>query len=129
MDGEPRSWLAPGTAAADEAVIAEPGDIVVVGAARAFTAWVHTGPPTALGPQLRVVRVQPEQLDAWFLAGSLRAPAHARQASTHTTNSSRLDVRRLREASGVREAYGPPKTVESSPIAGPTRIHSVHRRP
>jgi hypothetical protein len=41
------------------------------------------------------VRVQPEQLDAWFLAGSLRAPANARQAGTHTTNSSRIDVRRL----------------------------------
>ncbi|MFE6284267.1 N-6 DNA methylase [Streptomyces sp. NPDC057877] len=95
VDGEPRNWLAPGTAAADEAVIAEPGDIVVVGAARAFSAWVHAGPPTALGPQLHVVRVQPEQLDAWFLAGSLRAPANARQAGTHTTNSSRIDVRRL----------------------------------
>lgn len=95
VDGEPRSWLAPDTAAADEAVIAEPGDIVVVGVARAFSAWVHEGPPTALGPQLHAVRVQPEQLDAWFLAGSLRAPANARQAGTHTTNSSRIDVRRL----------------------------------
>ncbi|MFF9048355.1 N-6 DNA methylase [Streptomyces parvulus] len=95
MDGEPRSWLAPGTAAAGEAVIAEPGDIVVVGVARAFSAWVHEGPPTALGPQLHAVRVQPEQLDTWFLAGSLRAPANARQAGTHTTTSSRIDVRRL----------------------------------
>ncbi|GEB59101.1 type II restriction endonuclease subunit M [Streptomyces gardneri] len=95
VDGEPRSWLAHDTAAVGEAVIAEPGDIVVVGVARAFSAWVHEGPPTALGPQLHAVQVQPEQLDAWFLAGSLRAPANARQAGTHTTNSSRIDVRRL----------------------------------
>lgn len=93
--GEPTGSLAADDPAVPAAVIAEPGDIVVVGAARAFSAWVHEGPPTALGPQLHAVRVQPEQLDAWFLAGSLRAPANVRQAGTHTTSSSRIDVRRL----------------------------------
>ncbi|MEO3763232.1 N-6 DNA methylase [Streptomyces sp. B5E4] len=93
--GEPRGSLAADDPAVPEAVIAEPGDIVVVGVARAFSAWVHEGPPTALGPQLHAVRVQSEQLDAWFLAGSLRAPANVRQAGTHTTSSSRIDVRRL----------------------------------
>ncbi|WP_282699386.1 N-6 DNA methylase [Streptomyces sp. CC219B] len=93
--GEPRGHLAADDPAVREAVIAEPGDIVVVGVARAFSAWVHAGPPTALGPQLHAVRVQPEQLDAWFLAGSLRAPANVRQAGTHATSSSRIDVRRL----------------------------------
>ncbi|MFI9076339.1 N-6 DNA methylase [Streptomyces sioyaensis] len=93
--GEPRGSLAAGDPAVREAVIVEPGDIVVVGVARAFSAWVHEGPPTALGPQLHAVRVQPEQLDAWFLAGSLRAPANVRQAGTHATSSSRIDVRRL----------------------------------
>ncbi|MER6206863.1 N-6 DNA methylase [Streptomyces sp. NPDC001642] len=93
--GEPRGHLAVDDPAVREAVIAEPGDIVVVGVARAFSAWVHEGPPTALGPQLHAVRVQPEQLDAWFLAGSLRAPANVRQAGTHATSSSRIDVRRL----------------------------------
>ena len=67
----------------------------MVGVAREFSAWVHEEPPTALGPQLYAVRVQPEQPDAWFLAGSLRAPANARQAGTHATSSSRIDVRRL----------------------------------
>ncbi|MEV4427728.1 N-6 DNA methylase [Streptomyces sp. NPDC049602] len=109
MDGEPRGWLDPADTAAREAVIAEPGDIVVVGVARKFSAWVHEGPPTALGPQLHAVRVQPEQLDAWFLAGSLRAPANARQAGTHTTNSSRIDVRRLQVRQvplGEQRRYG-----------------------
>ncbi|MBA0051363.1 N-6 DNA methylase [Streptomyces sp. AJS327] len=93
--GAPRGHLAAGDPAVREAVIAEPGDIVVVGVARAFSAWVHEGAPTALGAQLHAVRVQPEQLDAWFLAGSLRAPANVRQAGTHATSSSRIDVRRL----------------------------------
>ncbi|WP_030018971.1 N-6 DNA methylase [Streptomyces monomycini] len=93
--GAPRGHLAADDPAVREAVIAEPGDIVVVGVARAFSAWVHEGAPTALGAQLHAVRVHPEQLDAWFLAGSLRAPANVRQAGTHATSSSRIDVRRL----------------------------------
>ncbi|MFJ7266388.1 N-6 DNA methylase [Streptomyces sp. NPDC099050] len=109
MDAEPRGWLTPDDAAAHEAVIAEPGDIVVVGVTRAFSAWVHEGPPTALGSQLHAVRVQPEQLDAWFLAGSLRAPANARQAGTHTMSSSRIDIRRLQVRQvplGEQRRYG-----------------------
>ncbi|MER0241230.1 N-6 DNA methylase [Streptomyces sp. HSW2009] len=93
--GAPRGHLTADDPAVREAVIAEPGDIVVVGVARAFSAWVHAGAPTALGAQLHAVRVQPEQLDAWFLAGTLRAPANVRQAGTHATSSSRVDVRRL----------------------------------
>ncbi|MFD9715760.1 N-6 DNA methylase [Streptomyces sp. NPDC059076] len=93
--GAPRGHLAADDLARREAVIAEAGDIIVVGVARAFSAWVHEGAPIALGPQLHAVRVQPEQLDAWFLAGSLRAPANVRQAGTHATSSSRIDVRRL----------------------------------
>ncbi|MEH6373334.1 N-6 DNA methylase [Streptomyces sp. KLMMK] len=107
--GEPRGRLAPDDAVACGAVIAEPGDIVVVGVTRAFSAWVHEGPPTALGPQLHAVRVHPEQLDPWFLAGSLRAPANARQAGTHTTSSSRIDVRRLQVRQvplGEQRRYG-----------------------
>ncbi|MFE1961394.1 N-6 DNA methylase [Streptomyces sp. NPDC059479] len=109
MDGEPRSWLSPDGAATSGAVVAEAGDVVVVGVSRAFSAWVHEGPPTVLGPQLHAVRVQPEQLDAWFLAGSLRAPANARQAGTHTSSSSRVDVRRLQVRQvplGEQRRYG-----------------------
>jgi hypothetical protein len=107
--GHPRGSLASGGKAAAEAVIAQPGDIVVVGVTRAFSAWVHEGPPTALGPQLHAVRVQPGQLDPWFLAGSLRAPANARQAGTHTTSTSRIDVRRLQVRQvplGEQRRYG-----------------------
>ncbi|MFF3014017.1 N-6 DNA methylase [Streptomyces sp. NPDC057939] len=109
VDAEPRGWLASDDVAAHETVIAEPGDIVVVGVTRAFSAWVHEGPPTALGSQLHAVRVHPEQLDAWFLAGSLRAPANARQAGTHTMSSSRIDIRRLQVRQvplGEQRRYG-----------------------
>ncbi|WP_328671975.1 N-6 DNA methylase [Streptomyces sp. NBC_00328] len=109
VGGEPRGRLASDGKAAAEAVVAQPGDIVVVGVTRAFSAWVHEGPPTALGPQLHSVRVQPGQLDPWFLAGSLRAPANARQAGTHTTSSSRIDVRRLQVRQvplGEQRRYG-----------------------
>lgn len=95
QDGKPHGWLPRTDADAAGAVLAEPGDVVVVGVARAFSAWVHQGPPTALGPQLHVLRVHSGHLDAWFLAGSLRAPANVRQASTHASSSSRVDVRRL----------------------------------
>ncbi|WP_327730024.1 N-6 DNA methylase [Streptomyces sp. NBC_00487] len=95
LDGEPRTWLSAADAEAAGAVMAESGDVVVAGVARAFSAWVHQGRPMALGPQLHALRVHPDQLDAWFLAGSLRAPANARQAGTHASSSSRVDVRKL----------------------------------
>ncbi|MCZ7456712.1 N-6 DNA methylase [Streptomyces sp. WMMC940] len=76
-------------------VIAEKGDVVVAGVVRAFKAWVHEGPPTALGPQLYALRVDPAKLDARFLAGCLSAPSNGRQAGTHASSSSRVDIRRL----------------------------------
>ncbi|MFE1995245.1 N-6 DNA methylase [Streptomyces parvulus] len=109
VGGEPRGWIASDDVSASGATVAEAGDVVVVGVARVFSAWVHAGPPTVLGPQLHAVRVQPEQLDAWFLAGSLRAPANARQAGTHTSSSSRVDVRRLQVRQvplGEQRRYG-----------------------
>lgn len=94
-EGEPRGWLTLGDVEELKALVVGPGDVVVVGVSRVFSAWVHEGHPMVLGAQLHGVRVHPEQLDAWFLAGSLRAPANARQAGTHTSSSSRIDVRRL----------------------------------
>lgn len=76
-------------------MIVEKGDVVVAGVVRAYRAWVHDGPPTALGPQLHALRVDPAKLDAHFLAGCLRAPANGRQAGTHASSSSRVDIRRL----------------------------------
>ncbi|MER5758501.1 N-6 DNA methylase [Streptomyces sp. NPDC002082] len=95
IDGDPHSWISAADTEAEGTVIAQAGDVVVAGVARAFSAWVHQGRPAVLGPQLYALRVHPEQLDAWFLAGSLRAPANARQAGTHASSSSRVDVRKL----------------------------------
>ncbi|MFB6613180.1 class I SAM-dependent DNA methyltransferase [Streptomyces sp. NPDC056367] len=95
IDGEPHSWISTADTEAEGTVVARDGDVVVAGVARAFSAWVHQGRPTVLGPQLYALSVHPEQLDAWFLAGSLRAPANARQAGTHASSSSRVDVRKL----------------------------------
>lgn len=49
----------------------------------------------AVGPQIHALRVDPDVLDPWFLAGSLKSPANARHAGTHASSSSRIDVRRL----------------------------------
>jgi hypothetical protein len=95
--GKPRSWLpAEQVSRAEGALtIAEANDVVVVGVERAYRAWVQTDGPVVLGPQLYRLRVDPALLDPWFIAGCLRAPANARQASTHTSSSSRIDVRKL----------------------------------
>lgn len=90
-DGTPSGLVATESAHA----VAEEGDVVVAGVVRAFKAWVHEGPPMALGPQLYSLRVDPAKLDARFLAGCLRAPSNGRQAGTHASSSSRVDIRRL----------------------------------
>ncbi|MFF4864475.1 hypothetical protein ACFY3J_22600 [Streptomyces sp. NPDC001231] len=93
------AWLPADAATAAEAArtltVTRPGEIVVVGATRAFAAWVDTDAPTALGPQLYAVRTDPTLLDPWFLASCLNSPANARQASSHASTVSRIDVRRL----------------------------------
>jgi hypothetical protein len=99
LDGKPGGWLAAGEM--EQGVrdgtltVAEPGDVVVVGVERAYRVWVQTESPLVLGPQLNALRPDPDLLDPWFLAGCLRAPANARQAGTHTSSSSRIDVRKL----------------------------------
>lgn len=72
------------------------GDVVVVGAAQGYGAWVETKAPTVLGPYLHRLRVDPERLDPFFLAACLRVRSNARRAGTHASVSSRIDVRRLR---------------------------------
>lgn len=72
------------------------GDIVVVTTFTEFDAWVETSAPNVLGPHLQRLRVDPERLDPWFLAACLRVRFNARQAGTHASVSSRVDVRRLR---------------------------------
>lgn len=97
--GRPAGWLPAREASAGEGMgtltVTAPDEVVIVGAYRAFDAWVDTGAPTVLGPQLFALRVDSTLLDPWFLAGCLRAPANARRAGTHASTSSRIDVRRL----------------------------------
>jgi hypothetical protein len=90
-DGSPGAWLLD----AGGHTVAEAGDVIVAGVIRAFDAWVHQGDPTALGPQLFALRVDRHKLDPHFLAGCLRAPSNGRQAGTHASTSSRVDVRKL----------------------------------
>ncbi|MEV5568310.1 hypothetical protein AB0L54_36480, partial [Streptomyces sp. NPDC052196] len=56
----------------------------------------ETDAGAALGRNLQLLRPQPGALDPWFLAGFLRGTANHRQASSHATTASRLDVRKLR---------------------------------
>ncbi|MGW4051442.1 N-6 DNA methylase [Streptomyces sp. NPDC004779] len=79
-----------------KAVLTEFGDVVVVVTAFGFDAWVETSAPRLLGPYLYRLRGAADLLDPFFLAACLRVPANARQAGTHASVSSRIDVRRLR---------------------------------
>ncbi|WP_225794872.1 N-6 DNA methylase [Streptomyces aculeolatus] len=100
LTGTPGQWMAAKAVSAGSragaVTTARPGDIVVSGAARSFDAWVVTDESVVLGPQLYAVGIESAVLEPWFLAGCMRAPANKRQAGTHASTSSRVDVRRLR---------------------------------
>ncbi|PZG02869.1 N-6 DNA methylase [Micromonospora deserti] len=100
ISGRARAWLSAADVVSHEAgggtlTMVEPGVVIVVGVERAFRAWVHAGEPLVLGPQIYALRVDPALLDPWFLAGCLRAPDNLRVASTHTSTSAKIDVRKL----------------------------------
>jgi predicted RNA methylase len=100
VSGRAQAWLSGDDVASYRAdgralTIADSGDVLVVGVERAFGAWVHTGEPLVLGPQIHMLRADLALLDPWFLAGCLRASANVRQASTHASTSARIDVRKL----------------------------------
>ncbi len=111
----PRNWVAADevAAASVEASPTRDGDVVVAAATRAFDAWVEGDEPRLLGPQLVAVRADRRVLDPWFLAACLRAPANARQAGTHASTASRIDVRRLQ--------------VPRLPIEAQQRYGEIHR--
>ncbi|MEV5409593.1 N-6 DNA methylase [Thermopolyspora sp. NPDC052614] len=96
---QPRFWLTPEDVEkleADRSVtVTSSNDVIVVGLSAEFDAWVDVAGPVVLGPQIHRVRPDLERLDPWFLAACLRAPSNARQAGTHATSASRVDVRRL----------------------------------
>ncbi|OYP17177.1 MULTISPECIES: N-6 DNA methylase [unclassified Streptomyces] len=81
----------------EEAVLTEPGDVVVPvlgGGSVARVIDEATG-GAALGRNLVLLRPDRAALDPWFLAGFLRGTANNRQASSYASTATRLDVRRL----------------------------------
>jgi hypothetical protein len=81
----------------EEAVLTEPGDIVVpvLGGGSVARVIDDATAGAALGRNLVLLRPDPAALDPWFLAGFLRGTANNRQASSYASTATRLDVRRL----------------------------------
>ncbi|MFF7138435.1 N-6 DNA methylase [Streptomyces sp. NPDC008196] len=81
----------------EEAVLTEPGDVVVpvLGGGSVARVIDETTRGAALGRNLVLLRPDPAALDPWFLAGFLRGTANNRQASSYASTATRLDVRRL----------------------------------
>ncbi|WP_338932301.1 N-6 DNA methylase [Streptomyces netropsis] len=99
LPGVPQLWLpaaAISQGARDESLtVTASQDVIISTLARSFDVRIETDAPSVLGPQLLALRVDPDVLDPWFIAGCLRAPANVRQAGTHASTASRIDVRRL----------------------------------
>jgi len=73
------------------------GDIVVAaGLTDRLTARVVTTQGAILGPGLTLLRVNPGQLDAHFVAGELRSSANGQVATRQTGSSGRADISRAR---------------------------------
>ncbi|MGW3203067.1 N-6 DNA methylase [Streptomyces sp. NPDC001135] len=81
----------------EEAVLTEPGDVVVpvVGGGSVARVIDEATGGAALGRNLVLLRPDRTALDPWFLAGFLRGTANNRQASSYASTATRLDVRRL----------------------------------
>ncbi|MFF0222638.1 N-6 DNA methylase [Streptomyces sp. NPDC004629] len=81
----------------EEAVLTEPGDVVVpvLGGGSVARVIDDATAGAALGRNLVLLRPDPAALDPWFLAGFLRGTANNRQASSYASTATRLDVRRL----------------------------------
>ncbi|WP_239116821.1 HsdM family class I SAM-dependent methyltransferase [Planotetraspora phitsanulokensis] len=73
------------------------GDVVIAATAHRFAARVVEADGALLGPQLSLLRVDPERLDPYFLAGVLGSSANARTSTVQTTGTTgRVDIRRAR---------------------------------
>ncbi|MEV6804381.1 N-6 DNA methylase [Streptomyces sp. NPDC051132] len=81
----------------EEAVLTEPGDVVVpvLGGGSVARVIDEATEGAALGRNLMLLRPDRTALDPWFLAGFLRGTANNRQASSYASTATRLDVRRL----------------------------------
>ncbi|MFD9422170.1 MULTISPECIES: N-6 DNA methylase [unclassified Streptomyces] len=82
---------------ADDAVLLEPGDVVVpvLGGGSVTRVVDEATAGAALGRNLQLLRPDPAAIDPWFLAGFLRGTANNRQASSYASTATRLDARRL----------------------------------
>ncbi len=75
------------------------GDIVVAASAvDRLTARVVTTQGAILGPGLTLLRVDPERLDAHFVAGALRSSANGQVATRQVGSSGRADISRAQIA-------------------------------
>ncbi|WP_200842125.1 N-6 DNA methylase [Actinomadura sp. K4S16] len=81
--------------AEDDWIVTRTGDIAVAVASRRFAARVVQRDGLVLGPHLSLVRVDPQALDPYFLAGVLRSTANVRSSSLSSTGT-RVDVHRAR---------------------------------
>ncbi|WP_440557941.1 N-6 DNA methylase [Streptomyces sp. SCPE 10] len=81
----------------EEAVLTEPGDVVVpvLGGGSVARVIEEEAAGAVLGRNLVLLRPDRTALDPWFLAGFLRGTANNRQASSYASTATRLDVRRL----------------------------------
>jgi hypothetical protein len=75
-------------------VATEVGDVVVPMTGTRLVARVATEAGIVLGRGLCLLRPNREVLDPWFVAGFLNSSANTRQASSHLSSGSRLDVKR-----------------------------------
>ena len=99
-----------------------PGDIVVaVSAAERLAARVVNFQGAVLGPGLTLLRVDPGQLDAHFVAGALRSWGNGQVATRHTGSSGRTDISRaliaqlpLAEQRSYGEAFRQADQLESA---------------
>ncbi|WP_086826200.1 N-6 DNA methylase [Allokutzneria sp. NRRL B-24872] len=89
-----------GRAGGSDLVTAEPGDVIAspLGIARVATA------PVTLGAHLAAYRVDPERMDADFLAGALRAGDHRAHLGSSRVDARRTQLPRLSLAE--QRAYG-----------------------
>ncbi|WP_424215526.1 N-6 DNA methylase [Streptomyces sp. BI20] len=81
----------------DEPVLVRAGDVILptLGGGGAVRVADDADAGAVLGRNLHLLRPDPAALDPWFLAGFLRGTTNRRQASSHASTATRLDVRRL----------------------------------
>ncbi|WP_327045400.1 N-6 DNA methylase [Microbispora sp. NBC_01189] len=78
----------------DDRVVTEPGDVVVAARAGELAVRVVADKGVVLGPRLTLLRPDPQRVDAYFLAGFLRALSTPSPGGTQSSIS-RFDPRRV----------------------------------